>query len=54
VQGTHGDHRSVQRIDVARDDGLQRHDDAGRRDDRVRRAVRHRTWPPMPVSVMVA
>src|SRR5574343_1057525 len=40
-QGAHGDHGSLLRVHIARDDGLQRHDDAGRGHDRVLRAVRH-------------
>ena len=42
VQRTDGDHRHLLRIDVARHDGLQRHHQTGRGDDRVGGELRRR------------
>ena len=45
MQRADGHHRHGLRIDVAGDDGLKCHHEAGRRDDRVGRLVRHRAVP---------
>ncbi|MNY01705.1 hypothetical protein D3C86_1342470 [compost metagenome] len=43
LQRAHRDHRRLLRIDVARNHGLQGHDHAGRRHQRIDRQMRHRT-----------
>ena len=49
MQGADGDHRGVQRIHIARDDGLKRHHDRRGGHQRICRTVRHGPMPPRAV-----
>ena len=48
MEGADGDHRHLQRVDVARHDALQTHDEGGAGDHRIGRPVRHGAVPADP------